>query len=72
MVLKKNSEKENNIMSNKNKQREDKKRVGKEEEKISPYVRDKALNEANNKRFGEKIRHDPYNTTGNGYTNDNP
>jgi hypothetical protein len=46
-------------MNNKNRQREDKKR-GEEEEEINPYVRDKALNGANNKRFGEKIRPDPY------------
>jgi hypothetical protein len=30
-------------------------------EEIMPYARDKALNEANKKRFGEKTRPNPYN-----------
>jgi hypothetical protein len=33
-----------------------------DEEEMKPYARDKALNEANKRRFGEKIRPDPYNT----------
>jgi hypothetical protein len=33
-----------------------------EKEEFKPYSRDKALNEANKRRFGEKIRPDPYNT----------
>jgi hypothetical protein len=32
-------------------------------EEIMPYTRDKALNEANRKRFGEKTRRNPYNVT---------
>jgi hypothetical protein len=36
---------------------------GEEEEEMKPYTRDKALNEANKRRFGEKKRTDPYNTT---------
>jgi hypothetical protein len=30
-----------------------------EKEEFKPYSRDKALNEANKRRFGEKIRPDP-------------
>jgi hypothetical protein len=34
-----------------------------EDQEIKPYTRDKALNEANKRRFGEKTRPDPYNNT---------
>jgi hypothetical protein len=32
---------------------------------MKPYARDKALNEANKRRFEEKTRPDPYNTAQN-------
>lgn len=36
---------------------------GNKKEDITPYALDKALNEANKKRFGEKARPNPYNIT---------
>jgi hypothetical protein len=49
-----------------NKDEKRRKEVAKREDKkvhVTPYSRDKALNKANKKRFGEKARPDPYGIT---------
>lgn len=48
------------VIANEDGSNDEVKKVG--EEEMKPYARDKALNEANKRRFGEKTRPDPYNT----------
>jgi len=57
LIVKRNNDKDMNKDEKRSKEatnREDKKG------EVTPYARDKALNKANKKRFGEKARPDPY------------
>jgi hypothetical protein len=57
---------ERNNAQSRNRERGGRKKLPKKDKKKEetlPYARDKAISEANKKRFGEKARPDPYNTT---------
>ena len=68
LIVKRNDDKDMNKDEKRRKEatnREDKK------VEVTPYSRDKALNKANEKRFGEKARPDPYDIE-EGYEEKNP
>src|SRR5215204_3724263 len=68
LIVKRNNDKDMNKDEKRRKEatnREDKK------VEVTPYTRDKALNKANKKRFGEKARPDPYDI-GEGHEEKNP
>jgi hypothetical protein len=68
LIIKKNNGKD--INKDKKRRKKETNSEGKKVE-VTPYTRDKSLNRANKKRFGEKARTDPYDIEGD-YNEKNP